>query len=91
MHRRQDSPHLLAPRLKANRYIAIAASDDAKTQLRAAFDAAHLPAVIEVYAGTQHGWCVPDMPLMDGKLIYDRAEAERAWSPLLALYSQTLT
>jgi carboxymethylenebutenolidase len=91
-----DSPHLLAPRLKANLYIAIAASDDAKqpdakTQLRAAFDAAHVPAVIEVYAGTQHGWCVPDMPLMDGKPIYDRAEAERAWSHLLALYSQTLT
>jgi len=90
-----DSPHLLSPRIKASLYLAIAASDDAKqpdakTQLRAAFDAAHVPAVIEVYAGTQHGWCVPDMPLMDGKPIYDRADAERAWTDLLGLYSKKL-
>ncbi len=90
-----DSPHLLAPRIKARLYLAIAASDDgkqpdAKTQLRAAFDTAHVPATIEVYAGTQHGWCVPDMPLAEGKPIYDRADAERAWTHLLDLYSQTL-
>jgi carboxymethylenebutenolidase len=90
-----DSPHLLIPRIKARMYIAIAASDDAKqpdakTQLRAAFDAAHVTAAIEVYAGTQHGWCVPDMPVQAGKPIYDRADAERAWTDLLELYSKRL-
>jgi carboxymethylenebutenolidase len=90
-----DSPHLLSSRIKGSMYFAIAASDDAKqpdakTQLRAAFDAAHVPAVIEVYADTQHGWCVPDMPLQAGKPIYDREDAERAWTNLLALYAKTL-
>ncbi len=60
-----DSPHLLIPKIKAHYLIAIAANDDekqpeAKTTLREAFAAAHLPAEIEVYPGTMHGWCPPD-------------------------------
>ncbi|HEY3739416.1 MAG TPA: dienelactone hydrolase family protein [Bryobacteraceae bacterium] len=90
-----DSPHLLAPKIKARMYIAIAASDDArqpdaKDKLREAFTAAHVNAEIEVYAGTAHGWCVPDMPMQGGKPIYDKAEAERAWAKLLALYKAGL-
>jgi carboxymethylenebutenolidase len=90
-----DSPHLLAPQIKARLYIAIAASDDAqqpdaKDKLREAFAAAKDPAEIEVYAGTQHGWCVPDMPKRDGRPIYDQAEAERAWRHLTALYKTAL-
>jgi carboxymethylenebutenolidase len=86
-----DSPHLLAPRIKARFYFGIAASDDekqpdAKNRLRDAFSAAGTPAQIEVYAGTLHGWCVPDMPLQAGKPIYDEPQAERAWSELTALY-----
>jgi len=65
--------------------IAIAQNDDAqapdaKTQLRAAADAAGLAAEIEVYAG-DHGWTVLDSP------VYNQAEAERAWANLLELYS----
>lgn len=91
-----DSPHLLAPRIRAGMYLAIAASDDdkqpdAKDKLRAAFAAAHVPAEIEVYAGTIHGWCVPDMPRQDGKPIYNRPDAERAWGKLLHLYQSALT
>lgn len=88
-----DSPHLLVPRIKAQYYFAIAASDDekqpdAKTELDAAFHAAKVPAKIEVYAGTLHGWCVKDMPLQAGKPIYNEPQAERAWNELIALYKR---
>jgi carboxymethylenebutenolidase len=90
-----DSPHLLAPKIKATYYFAIAASDDdkqpdAKDKLKAAFAAANVPAEIEVYAGSIHGWCVPDMPLRDGQPIYNQALAERAWGHLTALFKTTL-
>lgn len=90
-----DSPHLLIPRIKAHMYLAVAASDDskqpdAKDKLREGFAAAHVPAQVEVYAGTIHGWCVPDMPRHDGKPIYNKPEAERAWGKLLELYRSVL-
>jgi carboxymethylenebutenolidase len=90
-----DSPHLLAPKIKARLYLAIAASDDsrqpdAKDKLRDAFAAAKVPAEVEVYAGAQHGWCVPDMPMHDGKPIYSQPDAERAWNKLLGLYRTAL-
>ena len=89
-----DSPHLLAPRIKAHMYFGIAASDDvkqpdAKDKLKEAFAAAKVPAEIEVYP-TQHGWCVPDMPMRDGAPIYNKPEAERAWAKLVALYNAAL-
>ena len=89
-----DSPHLLVPRIKASYYFGIAANDDAnepdaKTKLREAFDAAGLPAKIEVYAGCLHGWCVKDMPNAPGKPpVYNEAQAERAWVELLNLYKR---
>lgn len=92
-----NSPHRLIPKTKARFYVAIAASDDekqpdAKDKLRAAFAAAHVPAEVVVYSGMQHGWCVPDMPNQpNGQPIYNKAEAERAWSKLLALYRTALT
>jgi carboxymethylenebutenolidase len=89
-----DSPHLLAPKIKARMYFAIAASDDsrqpdAKDKLKEAFSAAKVSAEIEVYPA-QHGWCVPDMPVRDGAPIYNKAEAERAWAKLVALYQSAL-
>ena len=88
-----DSPHLLVAKMKAQYYIGIAANDDqrqpdAKTKLDAAFHAANLPAKIEVYEGTLHGWCVKDMPLQAGKPIYNEASAERAWNELVTLYKR---
>ncbi len=90
-----DSPHLLAPKIKAHMYFAIAANDDtrqpdAKDKLKAAFADANDHAEIEVYAGTLHGWCVPDMPSMDGKPIYNKPDAERAWGKLVELYKIAL-
>jgi carboxymethylenebutenolidase len=87
-----DSPHLLIPRMKAQLYIAVAASDDeqqpdAKDKLKAGFAAARLPAEVVVYTGMPHGWCVPDMPNQpNGQPIYHKPEAERAWAKLLELY-----
>jgi carboxymethylenebutenolidase len=88
-----DSPHLLVSKIKAQYYFGIAANDDqrqpdAKTKLDAAFHAANLPAKIEVYEGTLHGWCVKDMPLQAGKPIYNEALAERAWNELIGLYKR---
>ena len=89
-----DSPHLLAPRIKARMYFGIASNDDqrqpeAKTVLKDAFAKAGVPAEIEVYPA-QHGWCVPDMPVEKGAPIYDATQAERAWAKLLALYKAAL-
>ncbi len=91
-----DSPHLLAPKIKAKMYFGIAHSDDvrqpdAKDKLKEAFIAAGNPAEIEVYETCFHGWCVPDMPKQaDGTPTYDKAEAEKAWAKLTALYKGAL-
>jgi carboxymethylenebutenolidase len=91
-----DSPHLLAPKIKARMYFGIASNDDmtqpdAKDKLREAFAAAKVPAEIEVYAGALHGWCVPDMPAASGAPpIYNKTDAERAWGKLVALYKTAL-
>jgi carboxymethylenebutenolidase len=90
-----DSPHLLAPKIKARMYFGIASNDDerqpdAKDKLKDAFATAKVPAEIEVYAGAMHGWCVPDMPVQNGKPIYSKPDAERAWGKLMALYKGAL-
>jgi carboxymethylenebutenolidase len=92
---RPGSPHLLAPKIKARMLVAVAANDDkqqpdAKNKLKEAFDAAKVSSEVEVFPA-QHGWCVRDMPMQtDGQPTYDKAEAERAWSKLLALYKSAL-
>jgi carboxymethylenebutenolidase len=83
-----DSPHTNTAKTKAHLLIAIAENDDArapkeKDVLKETFTAAKLPAEIEVYKGA-HGWCPPD------STVYNEAEAERAWTRLLALYSKAL-
>ena len=93
---RPNSPHLLAPKIKARMYFGIATNDDmqqpdAKTKLKEAFDAAKVPAEIEVYSMAQHGWCVPDMPAGATGPIYKKDDAERAWTKLMALYKAALT
>src|SRR6204780_3176268 len=60
-----NSPHLQAAKSKAQFLVAIAESDDmtdpnAKTLMKDTFAKAGLQADIEVYAGSQHGWCPPD-------------------------------
>jgi carboxymethylenebutenolidase len=85
-----ESPHLLIPQMKAHFLIAIAENDDqkqpeAKTVLRDSFAKVKLPAEVEVYAGTMHGWCPTDAA------VYNHDQAEKAWSRMLALFSSSLT
>lgn len=89
-----QSPHLLIPKMKARMYVAIASNDDArqpdaKDKLKEAFEAAKVPAEIEVYQSL-HGWCMPDMPMQGDKPIYNKPEAEKAWGKLMALYKSAL-
>ena len=83
-----DSPHLLVPQMKAQYLFAVAENDDmrepeAKNVLRDTFAKANLQAEIEVYPAA-HGWCPPDSQ------VYDEAQAERAWSRMLALFERAL-
>jgi carboxymethylenebutenolidase len=85
-----NSPHLLAPKIKARLYFAIAFDDDkrepeVKNKLREAFAAAKVRAEVEVYPNALHGWCVPDSKAADNK-----QDAERAWGKLVALYKTAL-
>jgi carboxymethylenebutenolidase len=85
----ENNPAALIPKMKAQFLIAIADNDDmrdpdAKNVLRAEFDKAKLPAEIEVYKGSQHGWCPPDSQ------VYDKDAAEKAWSRLLVLFGKAL-
>ena len=84
-----DSPALLIPKMKAHYLIAIAENDDqkqpdAKNALRDDFAKAKLPAEIEVYKGTMHGWCPPDSQ------VYNQEQAEKAWDRLLVLFKGSL-
>jgi carboxymethylenebutenolidase len=84
-----DSPHLLVPQMRGSFLFAIAENDDerepdAKNVLRQAYDAAGIPAEIEVYEGAMHGWCALD------SAVYHEAQAERAWARMLALFETAL-
>jgi carboxymethylenebutenolidase len=89
-----DSPHTMIPKMKARLLVAIASNDDArqpeaKDVLKKAFADAKVPAEVEVYQSL-HGWCVPDMAAEQGKPIYNKPDAERAWAKLIALYKASL-
>ena len=86
-----DSPHLLIPKLSAHALHAVAENDDQRSPetkeiIRAAYKAAGVPAEIEVYEGTLHGWCTPDSPAY-----YNEKQAEKAWSRLLHLFNGALS
>ena len=83
-----DSPHLQAAKSKAQFLVAVAENDDmqaptVKTAIKDTLTKAGLQAEVEVYPA-MHGWCPPDAGP------YNEAQAEKAWSRLLALYSKAL-
>jgi len=78
-----DSPHLLAPKIKATLYIGRASEDpsfpdDMKDRLEAALSAAGVAYTLETYPA-RHGWVPTDTP------VHDAAAAERHWETLFAL------
>lgn len=84
-----DSPHLLADQIQGGALIAIAENDherfpDEKGKLIEAFDAAGVPAEIEVYDDAMHGWVPTD------SRAHNPEQSERAWGRMLALFETQL-
>ncbi|RZJ21128.1 MAG: dienelactone hydrolase family protein [Haliea sp.] len=85
-----DSPDLLAPKLRCETYIGFAEIDkwcppgDIEA-LRQAFATGTAPHRLEVYPAVEHGFT---FPLRAG--IYNQPAAERHWERLLALFARTL-
>ena len=83
-----DSPHICAPNLKAELYIAAAENDGSypvsmAERFEHALDEAHVRYRAETYPAA-HGWMKPDFP------VYDEAAAEHGWREMLALFERTL-
>jgi len=84
-----NSPHLLAPKMKAEVYVAGADNDQSyppemAARMEKALSDAGVTHVCEIYAGATHGWMKPDFP------IYDETLAERGWREMLALFARNL-
>ncbi|PZU10899.1 dienelactone hydrolase family protein [Sphingomonas sp.] len=84
-----DSPHLLAPRMKGEIYVAGADQDpsyppEMAERMEEALSDAGVKHRAEIYPGALHGWMKPDFP------IYDEVSAERGWREMLALFKRNL-
>ena len=84
-----DSPHLLAPKIKAKVYIGGADEDagfppEQADRLRDALTDAGVDNTVEIYAGAKHGYAPPDMP------VYNAEASERHWREMLKLFGETL-
>jgi carboxymethylenebutenolidase len=82
------SPHLAAPKLKAEVYIAAADNDrsyppDMAERLETALTQFGVRYSTETYPAA-HGWMKPDFP------VYDHVAAERGWVEMLALFARNL-
>jgi len=87
---RPDSPHLMAPQIQCETYVACAQTDKwappaTIATLEAALKAAGTPHRIEWYPGTEHGFVFPKRAG-----IYHQAAAERHWVRLFSLFRRTL-
>ena len=86
----EDSPHKLAPKMKAK--ILVAGADEDRSfdeaqceRLAGALKEAGLDADVSIWKGAKHGWVPTDMP------VYNKDAAERHWVELIALFDGTLT
>lgn len=84
-----DSPHLLAPKMRARVYVGAAGidptfPDEQRRRLEAALADAGVPHTIEIYENARHGFAV------NGHLVYDRESSERHWDRLVQLLHDTL-
>ncbi len=86
---RDNSPHLKARETGAELYFACAETDvwapmDMVRDLETSLKADGLPAEVEIYPGTHHGFAFPQRPA------YDKLSAERHWERLVALFGRNL-
>lgn len=82
------SPHLFAPKLKAEVYIAAAENDGSyppamAERMERSLTQAGVRYATQTYPAA-HGWMMPDFP------VYDPDAAERGWSEMLTLFARTL-
>jgi carboxymethylenebutenolidase len=85
-----DSPHLLAPKMRAAIYVGIAGIDphftpEEKQRLESALQSAGVEHQVEVYPEVKHGFAVNDTP------VYDRPASERHWQQILKLFAENLS
>jgi len=86
---RPDSPHLLAPKMRARIYVGAAGidptfPDEQRQRLQTALDSAGVNYAIETYENAKHGFAV------NGHLVYDKEASERHWDRLVSLLRETL-
>lgn len=86
---RPDSPHLLAPQMRARVYVGAGGldptfPDEQRQRLEKALAEAGVAYTIETYENAKHGFAV------NGHLAYDEQAAERHWDRLLRLLGDTL-
>ena len=84
-----NSPHLLAPKIRAKVLVA-GADEDAgfgeaqKERLDAALSQAGVRSEVSIWKGYRHGWVPADMP------VHNAEGAERHWRELIKLFDETL-
>ncbi len=83
-----DSPHVLAPKIRAHVYVGYAENDNGfqepqRALLEKSLTDAKVPHTIELYHAA-HGFTMADLP------VYDKDEAERHWKTMLALFGEEL-
>ena len=84
-----DSPHLLAPQMTAEIYVAGADNDESyppemADRMEEALANAGVEHRCEIYEGALHGWMMPDFP------VYNQDASDRGWRAMLALFNRKL-
>lgn len=84
-----QSPHRLAPQIKAKVFVGGADEDagftaEHREELALAFANAGVEHRVELFEGARHGYVMPDAP------VYHPEAAERHWREIVALFDETL-
>ena len=84
-----DSVHRVLPMIKAKLYFGFAVDDktmpdEAVEEFKKALDSAGLKWESDVYAGANHGWCMPDHPK------HHPEQSERAFAKMVQLFKAGL-
>jgi carboxymethylenebutenolidase len=84
-----DSPHLLAPKMRAGIYVGIAGLDthftaEERQRLESSLQTAGVKGTVEFYLNVKHGFAVNDTP------VYDRAASELHWHRIQKLFADNL-